>query len=56
MNKRFSNMLHEILDGNQVLFNSAGLTDFEFEFNSFITDGITGFIDYAKARANVTFL
>lgn len=34
----------------------AGLNDFEFEFNSFITDGIQGFINHIKARSNVTIL
>lgn len=34
----------------------AGLKDFEFHFNAFITDGIQGFIEHIKNRANVTIL
>lgn len=35
---------------------TAGLNDFEFEFNSFVTDGIQGFIKHAKSCSNVTIL
>lgn len=44
--------MYEYFDAAQ----KAGLNDFEFHFNAFITDGIQGFIEHIKTRANVTIL
>lgn len=44
--------MYEYFDAAQ----KAGLHDFEFHFNAFITDRIQGFIEHIKTRANVTIL
>jgi len=32
---------------------NSGINNFEFEFNSGLTDGINGFLVYAKSKCNV---